>query len=430
MQGSKYSRPGLSYWKTAFLGLFLEWAQEAYWDLIDTQRECRIIASPIKQATQVHLDKLTGGVRPLTMLEESLKAIEGPPARRRAFQRGEWRIGAVYFDFNLAGELHIRATLEVLALDAMVCEDSQLHNRPLSRSPTDYEKFYNVIQIPVCEAVEQGLGFPSGASELVTEAFSDLAITIETRWGNTNPLVPNRGIVQGSVSGPEEAKPAQSPILGLRAASEACYVTKHGREVHAAGFVDDIQHYGSGGHHLLAIMKELSLGSIATGIGFSWNKFTAYASDWDEVTLSIGHPFSSDGINVSGWDIWKGLVKESFVPRSFADTPEKLLGKRGTILDRHSLAAADTLVKVGALRGRIASLHTSWDEAATMWQLIARGVVGYVTVVGTPAASSLHAEDSAFFLLVLSRLGARSSLERISVTAPRNIGGFQLASIV
>ena len=141
-------------------------------------------------------------------------------------------------------------------------------------------------------------------------------------------------------------------------------------------------------------------------------------------------PFAADGIHVSGWDIWKGQVKESFVPRSFVDTPEKLLGKRGTIRDRHSLASSDTLEKVSALRGRIASLHTSWDEAATMWQLIARGLIGYVTVVGTPAPSSLHAEDSAFFFLVLFRLGARSSLERMSLTAPRNIGGLQLASIV
>ena len=410
--------------------LFPEWAQEAYWDLIDTQRACRIIATPLKRATQVRLDKPTGGYRPLTMLEESLKAIEGPPSRRRAQQRSQWPIGTIYFDSNLAGELHIRATLEVLAIDTMVCEDSILHNRPLSRSPTDYEKFFNIIQTPVCEAVEQCMGLPCGASELVAEVFSDLSITIETRWGDTEPLTPNRGIVQGSVSGPEEAKPAQSPILGLRELSEACYVTAHGCKVRAAGFVDDTQHYGSGGRHLLDIMKELSLGSIATGIGFAWNKFTAYASDWDDVFTTIGFPFSPEGINVSGWDIWKGIVKESFVPRSFADTPEKLLGKRGTILDRHSLADANTLAKIVVLRGRIGSLHASWDEAATMWQLIARGIIGYVTIVGTPSAASLHSEDSAFFRLVLSRLGARASLERVSLTAPRNIGGLQLASIV
>ena len=58
------------------------------------------------------------------MLEEFLKAIEGPPARRRALKRSEWPTGVVFFEFNLAGELHIRATLEVLALDALVCEDA------------------------------------------------------------------------------------------------------------------------------------------------------------------------------------------------------------------------------------------------------------------------------------------------------------------
>ena len=187
MQGSKSSRPGPSYWKTAFLALFPEWAQEAYWNFIDTQRACRIIATPIKRATQVHLDKSTGGYRLLTMLEESLKAIEGPPSRRRAQQRAQLPIGTIYFDFNLAGELHIRATLEVLSLDIMVCEDALLPNRPLSRSPTDYEKFFNIIQIPVCEAVEQCMGLPGDASELVAEAFSDLIITIGHDGATLNP---------------------------------------------------------------------------------------------------------------------------------------------------------------------------------------------------------------------------------------------------
>ena len=69
MQNSKLSRPGPSYWKTAFLAFFFVWAQEAYWDLIDTQRASGIIASHTKMAVQVNLDKPSGGVRPLTMLE-------------------------------------------------------------------------------------------------------------------------------------------------------------------------------------------------------------------------------------------------------------------------------------------------------------------------------------------------------------------------
>ena len=122
------------------MAFFLAWAQEAYWDLIDTQRKCRIISSSFKNATQVHLDKPSGGFRPLTMLEESFKAIEGPPARRKALKRIEWDVGVVFYAFNLAGEIHIRATTEVLCLDALVCEDVILFNRPFSRTPYGLRK--------------------------------------------------------------------------------------------------------------------------------------------------------------------------------------------------------------------------------------------------------------------------------------------------
>ena len=62
--------------------LLPEWVQEAYWDFIDNQRACGVVIKNIKKATQVNLDKTSGGVRPLAMLEESPKAIEGPVASR------------------------------------------------------------------------------------------------------------------------------------------------------------------------------------------------------------------------------------------------------------------------------------------------------------------------------------------------------------
>ena len=77
---SKRKRPGPTYWKVAFVPLFQEWVQEAYWDFIDTQRACSVVAENIRKATQVNLDKTSDGVRPLTMLEESRTAIEGPVA--------------------------------------------------------------------------------------------------------------------------------------------------------------------------------------------------------------------------------------------------------------------------------------------------------------------------------------------------------------
>jgi hypothetical protein len=81
MQHSKLSRPGPSYWKIAFLVFFPDWAREAYWDFIDTQGACGIVAAASKMAVQVYLDKPSGGVRPLTMLEESFKPIKGCAAQ-------------------------------------------------------------------------------------------------------------------------------------------------------------------------------------------------------------------------------------------------------------------------------------------------------------------------------------------------------------
>ena len=211
---------------------------------------------------------------------------------------------------------------------------------------------------------------PIHAIAVIAEAFSGLSIVIETRWGPSPPITPNKGFVQGSVSGPEQAKPAQSPILALRAVSKACYRTVHGREVRAAGFVDDTEHYGDGAASVASIMRELSLGSIATGIGFAWSKFTAFVTDWDKAVRSIGHPFLPTGIHASGWDIWNGGVVHAVVPRAHLDTIEKLLGKRGTIRDRHSLAAADTISKIRGLRYRLVSIRASWGKAAVMWQLI------------------------------------------------------------
>ena len=54
---------------------------------------------------------------------------------------------------------------------------------------------------------------PINATAVSAEAFFGLSIVIETRWGPSPPITPNIGFVQGSVSGPEQAKPAQSPIL-------------------------------------------------------------------------------------------------------------------------------------------------------------------------------------------------------------------------
>ena len=165
-----------------------------YWDLVDTQRASGIIAAATKMAVQVNLNKPSGGVRPLTMLEESFKAIEGPVARRKTEARRTWPNGTVYHSFNLAGEVAKRAAPEVLYTDALVCEDVMKYNRQFCCTPSNFEKYYNVIQTASCEAVEECMGIPVEATSTTAEAFSGFSIGIETRWGVPPPYFSKHGI--------------------------------------------------------------------------------------------------------------------------------------------------------------------------------------------------------------------------------------------
>ena len=48
---SRHTRPGPTYSKVSFVQLFSEWVQEAYWDFINTQRACSVVATTIRKAT-------------------------------------------------------------------------------------------------------------------------------------------------------------------------------------------------------------------------------------------------------------------------------------------------------------------------------------------------------------------------------------------
>ena len=67
-----------------------------------------------------------------------------------------------------------------------------------------------------------------------------------------------------------------------------------------------------------------------------------------------------------------------------------------------------------------------------IWQLVARGVLGYAPLMGIPSVQDLHSEDTAFFhmVTVTTGLGTRRTAERVSLTAQRSVGGLRLAYIV
>ena len=234
-----------------------------------------------------------------------------------------------------------------------------------------------------------------------------------------------RSVLTGTLQG--------RPILRIRASDGAAYHSSGfsgGRRVVATGYVDDIEHYGSGLKDLPAILNSLALGSRATGVGYAWSKFSAFASDWDEALAQLNDPrLSANGASVSSWDIWQGGVRSFTLPRAAADTEDKLLGKRGTVLDRHSLAASDLSGKLEAARRRISSKCCSWDEARALMQWIIGGSLNYAPLVGLPTVPSLHQEDAALHRLVLASLRTRVTAEHVSLTAPRKLGGLALPSV-
>ena len=419
------SRPGPSGWKICYIEAFCDAIQSTYWDCLNMLRLLGTAPPSLLYAEQVHLPKPAGGWRPLSMLEESLKAVEAPVISRLSSGRDPSLPDSPYSSLNRAYCKGVAAAAEVLYLDCLICEDAVRSGLPLLRIPADYEKFFNVLQLQEVDAMQQARGLPDAVRRLHQALFANMKVLLATRAGLTDPLPVSRGIPQGAVSSPELSRAAQDPILRLRAQDGAAYITSAGRRVTAAGYVDDIEHYGAGLRDLPAIRKSLQDGSRVSGVGFAWSKFSAYASDWDG-TLPLLDPncgITAQGAAVCSWDIWKGGVKTFNLPRSDADTVDKLLGKRGTVLDRHSLAISDLLEKLAAVRRRLASKHCAWDEILAMMQWVLGGILNYGPLLGIPAPADLHREDAAFHRLLHASLGTRSTSERVSLSAPRATGG-------
>ncbi|CAE7263592.1 psaE, partial [Symbiodinium sp. CCMP2456] len=86
----------------------------------------------------------------------------------------------------------------VLYMDTLVCEDSSRHQLPLLRVPADFEKFFNTLQLPLIDAMQQGRGFPDAVRRLHQALFAPARVCLDTRVGLTSPLPVTRGLPQGA----------------------------------------------------------------------------------------------------------------------------------------------------------------------------------------------------------------------------------------
>ena len=91
------------------------------------------------------------------------------------------------------------------------------------------------------------------------------------------------------------------------------------------------------------------------------------------------------GASVSSWDIWSGGIRTFQLPRSTVQDVDKLLGKRGTPSDRHTL--------------RLSTKCCAWDVTTAMTQWVLGGILGYGPLLGLPSPADLHREDAALHRL-------------------------------
>ena len=209
------SRPGPSGWKVCYIEAFPPDVQQLYWQCLDLLRMIGTVPPSLQHATQIHLPKPSGGWRPLSMLEESFKAVEAVVASRLAVQRDPWHSDAPFSRFNRAYSKGVAAAPEVLCLDCLVCEDAQRSGRPLLHVPADYEKFFNILQLAEVDALQQGRGVPDSVRRLHHAMFSNMRAQLSTRSGLTPPFAccswraSRRCLVTGSV--PCRPRPLVAP---------------------------------------------------------------------------------------------------------------------------------------------------------------------------------------------------------------------------
>jgi len=181
------------------------------------------------------------------------------------------------------------------------------------------------------------------------------------------------------------------------------------------------------------VCRELSVGGAIDGIAFQWDKCSVFATNWAAFAATpagVAAGLTSAGITVAGYNIWTGTSTPDLIPLINEFTIEKLLGKNGCVADHHSQAAIDTLAKLEGVRSLALIKRSSWDEAAMLIQLIARGYLAYCPLLGIPSPAQLHAADASMLRVLISSLGARSTVERVSLFASASIGGLQVCSMV
>eukprot|EP00854_Cymbomonas_tetramitiformis_P010054 gene10054-11896_t len=268
--GQGTAAPGLSVMKLNFLRFFPREIQECFRELIDTMLALRLIPFILKRVRIVCIPKTPKpGHRPLSMVEELFKVVEGTLFAR-------------------------------------------------------LEDWFDKLPRKTAIASMVAKGFPPEAVELTAKCYSGMCTCISTQWGDTDFFKRDgsNGLMQGGVGSPNVSKHAQDPAMRALGNRAHAYVTAtaYGTKVALVAFNDDVSNYDDGTPAATAELESITgLVLPMMCIGVAWTKAIAYIINGgaDPAPLHLWH-----------YDAGSGCGERVSVPVSSANETREFLGTK------------------------------------------------------------------------------------------------------
>eukprot|EP00854_Cymbomonas_tetramitiformis_P003842 gene3842-4798_t len=398
--------------KLSFLRFFPREVRECFRELIDVMLVLRLLPSVLKLVRVVCIPKTPKpGHRPLSMVEELFKAVEGTLFARLEDVRDSLPTGAILSEHNVAYDRG-RGTQHAHIIDVMVHEDALFSGKTLRVLQVDWFKWFDKLPRETAIASMVAKGFPPEAVEMIAECYSGMRACISTQWGDTDFFERDgsNGLMQGGVGSPNVSKHAQDPAMRALGSRDHAYVTAYRTAVSLVAFSDDGRNYDDGSQAATAELERITgLVLPAMCIGVAWTKAIAYV---------INRGDAPEPLRLWHYEAGTGCGERVSVPVSAANEPGEFLGTK-TLPNRERSIQAPRFYSFVA---RYISQRFEWEQ---MRAVVAPIVVNSVTFnpleVRTPS-EELHAWDRRFGLGVASSLRMHRYHSRQGFYATHGLG--------
>ncbi len=307
------SSPGISQFKLQVAECLGAEAQEAVIAIVEAIIRTGVAPAWLKRALVTWLEKPNGGHRGVSLLEELLKAPDAIMTQRVEEVLRQQPLGSVLSASNVGYQRHRSATLVLdLAMDLWDAARGD-PQRQFTHFPWDYIAYFDVMRLPIADAVMAQRGVPDKGRRLFVELHScGVTLCAFTPWGLTLPIPRKVGAHQGSVSAPLLSRfVGEIPcrlVDGHPSPAQFC-----GVPVAQHSLVDDGNGFAEGPTGGQDIADALSAGCVSCGLGIDCKQGAAYSTG-PAGTLRVRHVLPS------------GQVASESIRVDQLTSPMKLLG--------------------------------------------------------------------------------------------------------